>query len=152
MKTQKQIESVCDSIKNMLLEKNKKYGDSALSPVRIFSKADAVEQILVRIDDKLSRISKGVGLVAADEDVVNDLIGYLILLKIAKQQDSSQWDGSDIEPTPGKQSATMYDDIISFNTNSVEQYFGNNMANSWISCSQEDATLADVYSSGDRFA
>jgi hypothetical protein len=152
MKTQKLIESTCDSIKNMLLEKNKKYGDSALSPVRVFSKADAVEQILVRIDDKLSRISKGAGLVADDEDVVNDLIGYLILLKVAKQQDSPGWDGSDIEPGPARNSAIKYDDIISFATDFGDSYLGNNMANTWISSSQEDSTLADVYSSGDRFA
>lgn len=77
------IESVCNGIKNLLLDKNKKYGDSALSPVRVFSKATPVEQLLVRIDDKLSRIQKGAGLLAADEDVVNDLIGYLVLLKVA---------------------------------------------------------------------
>ena len=81
--TQSQITMVCDDIKELLLEKNRKYGDSALNPNRIFSKADAVEQILVRIDDKLNRIQKGAGLLANDEDVVSDLIGYLVLLKIA---------------------------------------------------------------------
>lgn len=77
------ISLVCDSIKELLLEKNSKYGDSALNPNRIFSKADTVEQLLVRIDDKLNRIQKGAGLIASDEDVINDLIGYLILLKVA---------------------------------------------------------------------
>lgn len=81
--TQVQISSVCDQIKHLLLEKNSKYGDSALNPSRIFSKANAVEQILVRIDDKLNRIQKGAGLIANDEDVIQDLIGYLVLLKIA---------------------------------------------------------------------
>ena len=81
--TQTHIKIVCEDIKNLLLEKNRKYGDSALNPNRIFSKADAVEQILVRIDDKLNRIQKGAGLLANDEDVVIDLIGYLVLLKIA---------------------------------------------------------------------
>jgi hypothetical protein len=74
---------ICEDIKQLLIEKNQKYGDSALTPNRIFSKADAVEQLLVRIDDKLSRIQKGAGLLANDEDVVSDLIGYLVLLKIA---------------------------------------------------------------------
>jgi hypothetical protein len=78
-----QIGVACDSIKSLLISKNQKYGDSALSPCRIFSKADPVEQLLVRIDDKLSRISRGAGLLASDEDVLNDLIGYLVLLKIA---------------------------------------------------------------------
>lgn len=81
--TQTHIGLICDEIKRLLIEKNKKYGDSALNPSRIFSKADSVEQILVRIDDKLNRIQKGAGLIASDEDVINDLIGYLILLKIA---------------------------------------------------------------------
>jgi len=79
---------ICDEVKELLLEKNRKYGDSALSPARIFSKANAVEQILVRIDDKLNRIQKGAGLLANDEDVVMDLIGYLVLLKIALKRNS----------------------------------------------------------------
>lgn len=81
--TQLHISLICDQIKDLLLEKNHKYGDSALNPSRIFSKADATEQILVRIDDKLNRIQKGAGLLANDEDVINDLIGYLVLLKIS---------------------------------------------------------------------
>lgn len=81
--SQLQIALVCDEIKELLLSKNAKYGDSALNPVRVFSKASPVEQILVRVDDKLSRIKSGAGLIANDEDVLNDLIGYLVLLKIA---------------------------------------------------------------------
>ncbi len=96
--TQFEIACICDDIKNLLLGKNAKYGDSAINPSRIFSKASPVEQILVRIDDKLSRIGKGIGLVANDEDVVDDLIGYLVLLKIAQRRE--KWDGSDIEPSP----------------------------------------------------
>lgn len=83
----KEIVTVCDQVKALLLEKNAKYGDSALKPTRIFSKASNIEQILVRIDDKLNRIQKGAGLLANDEDVVMDLIGYLILLKVALKQD-----------------------------------------------------------------
>lgn len=96
--TQKMIADECDQIKQLLLSKNKKYGDSALNPTRIFSKATTIEQIFVRIDDKLSRISKGAGLIATDEDVVKDLIGYLVLLRIAQKQDNQdQWDGTDID-------------------------------------------------------
>ena len=84
--SQLKIAQVCDEVKTLLLEKNAKYGDSALNPSRIFSKASTVEQLLVRIDDKLNRIQKGAGLLASDEDVVQDLIGYLILLKIALAQ------------------------------------------------------------------
>ena len=87
--TQIEIACVCDDIKELLLYKNQQYGDSALNPSRIFSKASAVEQLLVRIDDKLNRIMKGAGLLATDEDVVNDLIGYLVLLKISMASDQN---------------------------------------------------------------
>jgi hypothetical protein len=79
---QNQIIKACDEICTLLVQKNVKYGNSALEPTRIFSKASTTEQLLVRIDDKLSRI-KTTGLEAPDEDTLNDLIGYLILLKIA---------------------------------------------------------------------
>tara|TARA_B100000900_G_scaffold354794_1_gene323702 strand:+ start:4896 stop:5192 length:297 start_codon:yes stop_codon:yes gene_type:complete len=83
--TQKKISNICDDIKELLIYKNQRYGDSALNPCRVFSKASATEQLLVRIDDKLNRIMKGAGLIAKDEDVVDDLIGYLVLLKIDLQ-------------------------------------------------------------------
>ena len=91
MSSADQIAEVCDGIKELLLSKNAKYGDSALNPTRVMSKANAVEQILVRIDDKLSRISSGAGLLATDEDVIQDIIGYFVLLKIAlKRQEEEQ--------------------------------------------------------------
>ena len=80
--TQTEITKICDDIKELLLYKNSRYGDSALEPCRIFSKASAVEQLLVRIDDKINRIHKGIGLLDTDEDIIMDLIGYLVLLKI----------------------------------------------------------------------
>jgi hypothetical protein len=89
--TQADISLVCNEIKELLLEKNRKYGDSALTPSRIFSKADAIEQLLVRIDDKLNRIQKGAGLLATDEDIIQDLIGYLVLLKIAIERNNNEW-------------------------------------------------------------
>ena len=84
------ISGVCDDIKELLIHKNRKYGNSALKPCRVFSKASAVEQLLVRIDDKLNRIMQGAGLLANDEDVVNDLIGYLILLKIGMNDEKNK--------------------------------------------------------------
>jgi hypothetical protein len=79
-----EIWKTCHSIAHMLIEKNISYGDSALDPVRVFSKVDAVEQLRVRIDDKLSRLMKGTDY-AGDNDI-DDLIGYLVLLKIAKDK------------------------------------------------------------------
>jgi hypothetical protein len=88
--TQLEIAAVCDDVKELLLYKNKKYGNSALEPARVFSKSSAVEQLLVRIDDKLNRIQKGAGLIGEDEDVIMDLIGYLVLLKIGLKNQTDQ--------------------------------------------------------------
>ena len=82
MNIQEEIKRVTDEIRDLLIMKNEKYGNSALNPIRVFSKANAIEQLLIRIDDKLSRI-KNAGLGDDMEDTVKDLIGYLILLKIA---------------------------------------------------------------------
>ena len=85
METKDLILEVSAEVTNLLLEKNNAYGDSALNPVGIFSKGDAVESLCARIDDKLMRI-KSRGITDATEDTVQDLIGYLILLKIAIRQ------------------------------------------------------------------
>lgn len=77
------ILSQCLEIAEMLIKKNISYGDSALNPMRLFAKSDSVEQLKVRIDDKLNRISNAQGF-AGDNDI-DDLIGYLMLLKIASQ-------------------------------------------------------------------
>lgn len=78
-----QIVDECLAVARVLVEKNRAYGNSALEPVRVFSRASAEEQILVRLDDKLSRLARGQ---AAGEDVILDLIGYLVLLRIARQE------------------------------------------------------------------
>ena len=83
----KEIVDTCDGIKALLLSKNEKYGNSALKPVTVFSKLNSAEAIKARIDDKLSRIAN-VGLDDATEDTLDDLIGYLILLKIARGEQS----------------------------------------------------------------
>jgi hypothetical protein len=86
-RNQQQISDTCDEVKALLLEKNKAYGDSALNPVRIFSKASPVEQLKVRIDDKLSRLARGE---AAGEDVFKDLLGYMVLLRIAMDREQGE--------------------------------------------------------------
>jgi hypothetical protein len=68
-------------IRELLISKNIKYGNSALEPLGVFSQLSAKEGLLIRIDDKLKRIKNG-SLEKDDEDVINDLIGYLVLLKI----------------------------------------------------------------------
>jgi hypothetical protein len=86
---------VMQEIKELLLEKNEKYGNSALEPLGVFSKLSPEEGLLIRIDDKLKRIKNG-SLDKDDEDVINDLIGYLVLLKIYQNQQSKydELDGS----------------------------------------------------------
>jgi len=78
------IKTVCDQIADLLIAKNKAYGNSAIKPLRIFSRAPVIEQINVRLDDKLSRIACG-GANFEGEDTEMDLVGYLILKQIAKQ-------------------------------------------------------------------
>lgn len=81
--TEDLILETCTEIANLLCEKNRKYGNSALVPLRIFSKADHMEQINVRIDDKLSRIDA-----AQDDDTEDaelDLLGYLVLKRVARK-------------------------------------------------------------------
>jgi hypothetical protein len=78
-----QVTQALKEIRDLLIAKNQKYGNSALEPLGVFSQLSAKEGLLVRIDDKLKRIKNG-SLERDDEDVVNDLIGYLILLKISE--------------------------------------------------------------------
>ena len=82
-----ELDAQITQIQELLLSKNKAYGNSALAPMRVFSKSDSVEQIKVRIDDKLSRIKQmGYG-GDPSEDTVLDLIGYLILLRIKMKEE-----------------------------------------------------------------
>ena len=66
----------CENIKNLLLEKNRDYGNSAYDPIRCFSKVSPVEGINIRMDDKLSRLMRGEN---AGEDPELDLVGYIVL-------------------------------------------------------------------------
>ena len=76
------ISQKCDQLKQLLISKNIKYGDSALFPLHLFSKQSNLEQLNVRIDDKLNRIINKKD--NEDEDVYFDLTGYLILYMIAR--------------------------------------------------------------------
>ena len=71
-----------ETISNLLKEKNKAYGNSALNPTNIFSKLNDTESLCARIDDKIARI-KNKGINDKTEDTVDDLIGYLLLLKMS---------------------------------------------------------------------
>ncbi|CAA2142808.1 hypothetical protein [Hyphomicrobium sp. ghe19] len=78
-----QLDNSLESIRALLIEKNRSYGNSALDPVRLFAQSDAVEQLRVRIDDKISRLVRGLEFM--DENTPKDFLGYLILLDIAER-------------------------------------------------------------------
>jgi hypothetical protein len=86
MTSKENIIRVTTDIREMLLKKNKAYGDSALDPIGIFNKGTATDSLCARIDDKLARI-KNRGLNDDTEDTLFDLCGYLILLIIAKEKE-----------------------------------------------------------------
>jgi hypothetical protein len=92
MNSQEHIAQVCESVKKVLLEKNLRYGDSALNPMEVFTKHLGIDKaenlILTRLDDKLSRIKNSNELRKND---VFDLIGYLTLLSVKKN-----WDFTDL--------------------------------------------------------
>jgi len=80
--TEDRIRAKSAEVYDLLIRKNRDDGDSALHPIRVFSKADPVDVLKVRIDDKLSRIASH-GEKHFAEDTLLDLVGYLILLMIA---------------------------------------------------------------------
>ena len=79
--TTENIKKVCRSIMGVLVEKNNRYGNSALEPKKIFSGLNSEEGIRIRLDDKLGRIKNSQELRKND---VADLIGYAILLSVTK--------------------------------------------------------------------
>lgn len=117
------IKEVGDYVVNLLLEKNKAYGDSALNPANIFAKGSAVDNLCCRIDDKLMRI-KNKGIDDKTEDTLVDLIGYFILLKIAiennsksQSNESVRAEGDSVQERLRKEDSLLYDYWESSSTN-----------------------------------
>ena len=80
--TQRKIREITDAMKDLLLYKNQKYGDSAINPKKVFYKGDSTNSILIRLDDKLGRVMSN----TEDKPRVNDvcdIIGYCTLLLIS---------------------------------------------------------------------
>ena len=76
------LDNVVKKITELLKQKNTAYGNTALNPTNVFSKLNATEALCARLDDKLARI-KNKGINDETEDTVDDLIGYLLLLKMS---------------------------------------------------------------------
>ena len=79
--TQNKIDSVFQSLSRLVQEKNRRYGDSAIKPLRIFSKLPEDEGIKIRLDDKLNRIINA-GEIRKNDAV--DIMGYLCLYCVSK--------------------------------------------------------------------
>lgn len=79
------VTRILSGVADTIVGKNLAYGDSALNPVRIFSKADRMEQLFVRLDDKLSRVQRGHEY--PGDDTIRDIIGYCTLILIARESE-----------------------------------------------------------------
>jgi hypothetical protein len=84
-KSQESIAEIVDATKDLLLYKNRLYGDSALNPIGIFTEhiktvPANTASILVRLDDKLGRVKNAPALRIND---VSDIIGYCTLLLVS---------------------------------------------------------------------
>jgi len=82
MNTQEKIVEMTNAIQDLLLYKNKLYGDSAISPKKVWYKGSSVDSILIRLNDKQSRIENNPNPIPRVNDVA-DVIGYCVLLLIS---------------------------------------------------------------------
>lgn len=80
--TQQKILEIMNAMKDLLLYKNQKYGDSAINPKKIFYKGDSTNSILIRLDDKIGRVMSNTEEKPRVNDVC-DIIGYCTLLLIS---------------------------------------------------------------------
>lgn len=79
--TRTKIEILNKNFSEFLKEKNRRYGDSALNAVKIFSKLEPDNQICIRLDDKINRVINAKEIKKND---VCDILGYIELLCIQK--------------------------------------------------------------------
>lgn len=78
----------CTELAKLLIKKNDSYGNSAAEPLKVFSNISRMEQIDIRIDDKLNRIKNGKDF--GKEDTELDLIGYLILKRCIRRKENAE--------------------------------------------------------------
>lgn len=75
-KTSWKIDKITTGLNDLLQEKNKRYGDSALEPLEGI-KYTAEDGIKIRLADKVKRIINSEDLRKND---ISDVMGYLVLL------------------------------------------------------------------------
>ena len=69
-----------DCLRDFVIQKNIDYNNSLQNPISVFQ-PNKIDGILGRLDDKLNRI-KAAGINEKTVDTIDDLIGYLVHLKI----------------------------------------------------------------------
>jgi hypothetical protein len=79
--TQARIDAVFQAMSCLVQQKNQRYGDSAIKPLRIFSNLPEDEGIKVRLDDKLNRIIHATEIRKND---IADIMGYLCLFCVSR--------------------------------------------------------------------
>ena len=80
--TQQKIKDILSGMTDLLLYKNRKYGDSAIHPKKIFYKGDSTNSIRIRLDDKIGRVMTSTEEKPRVNDVA-DIIGYCTLLLVS---------------------------------------------------------------------
>ena len=80
--TQQKIKDILSGVTDLILYKNRKYGDSAINPKKIFYKGDSTNSILIRLDDKIGRVMSSTEEKPRVNDVA-DIIGYCTLLLVS---------------------------------------------------------------------
>lgn len=78
---------ILDELKALLAEKNKAYGNSALSDVNLFCDLSSIQLLQGQIEHKLRRL-KTVGFGGDTEDTLMDLMGYLTLFMVAVRREA----------------------------------------------------------------
>lgn len=84
------IKHIFDTVRDMVVEKNRSYGGSMLKP-GLFGPKDPEERIWCRISDKLARLQAG-NSYPGDNDLI-DLMGYfagILVLRTMSSTDSEE--------------------------------------------------------------
>jgi len=94
---QDKIKQKCDEIRDLLLEKNRSYGNSVFDKGVLFE-VEPMYAIQARINDKLNRI-KSKSSYLSENDLM-DLTGYFILLQVLRDEMDRVRDQKTTDPSP----------------------------------------------------
>jgi|TARA_R100000951_G_scaffold28632_1_gene24571 hypothetical protein len=85
---QEEIIEKCNEIRDLLVKKNESYGNAVFERGVLFD-IEPVQAIKARINDKMNRIINQKSF--EDENDIQDLTGYLILLQVAMEEKKEKW-------------------------------------------------------------